>query len=224
MYKKLIFFTLALALGYTYAIDEQISLDTNTIAYSLEKPLPNIFRENISLDRNFKNLEEFTIRLQSLTTLHSRIINEPITIQSSSIRIFQRNGTVIDLLNQVALKFNISWKYDENKGIILFSYNGSSNDSTKNNSSITQKLFQSWIVNPEDKTLRNTLTKWCRKSGWQLVWNVHADYPVTANWQIEGSFEQAINQILIASNQTDVPLKAIMHDSNKVLEIYSPNL
>ena len=83
-------------------------------------------------------------------------------------------------------------------------------------------VTQVWKLEPQDKTIRGGMTKWCQKSGWQLVWNVKADYPIDTSWTINTNFESAINEVLKATQHSEMPLLATMHDSNKVLEIYSP--
>ena len=83
-------------------------------------------------------------------------------------------------------------------------------------------LIPVWKLDPEDKTIRSGMTKWCQKAGWQLVWNVKADYPIDTSWTINAGFESAVNEVLKATQHSEMPLMATMHDSNKVLEIYSP--
>ena len=78
---------------------------------------------------------------------------------------------------------------------------------------------QTWKVSKQDGDLRTVLTKWAQSVGWQLDWEVNANYPIEFDWVINDSFTGAINQVLIATQQTDVPLKAVMYNANKVLKI-----
>ena len=80
---------------------------------------------------------------------------------------------------------------------------------------------QKWTMLIGDKTLRNVLSSWSRRAGWQLYWKAKGDLPIQANWTITGSYESAINSVLKSSQHTDMPLKAVMYDANKVLEISS---
>lgn len=83
-------------------------------------------------------------------------------------------------------------------------------------------LIPGWKLDPKNKTIRGGMAKWCKKAGWQLVWNVKADYPIDTSWTLNTSFESAVNEVLKATQHSEMPLMATMHDSNKVLEIYSP--
>ena len=78
---------------------------------------------------------------------------------------------------------------------------------------------QTWTVSKQNGDLRTLLTKWSQSVGWQLDWEVDANYPIEFEWSITDSFMGAINQIMLATQQTDVPLKAIMYKANKVLRI-----
>ena len=36
------------------------------------------------------------------------------------------------------------------------------------------------------------MNRWCKSIGWQLIWNVNADYPIVTSWNITGSFENEL--------------------------------
>lgn len=76
-----------------------------------------------------------------------------------------------------------------------------------------------WTVNVKDKTLRNTMMRWAKQANYQLEWQVKADFPITSNWTIQGSFESAIAQVLKASRNTDTPIKSQWYSDNKVIVI-----
>ena len=45
-------------------------------------------------------------------------------------------------------------------------------------------------------TLQQTVTDWCKRAGWQLIWHQQdLDYPIEAALTFEGSFQEAIAQI-----------------------------
>lgn len=45
-------------------------------------------------------------------------------------------------------------------------------------------------------TLRQTITDWCKRAGWQLIWNQEdLDYPIEAPLSFNGTFEEAVAQI-----------------------------
>ena len=89
---------------------------------------------------------------------------------------------------------------------------------SKRNTPITTNN-QTWTITKQDGDLRTLLTKWANNVGWQLDWQVDANYPIEFDWKISGTFTEAVNQVLEATQQTSVPLKAMMYNSNKVLKI-----
>ena len=80
-------------------------------------------------------------------------------------------------------------------------------------------IGNNWVVNVKDKTLRNTMMRWAKQVNYQLEWQVKADFPITSNWTIQGSFESAIAQVLKASRNTDTPIKAKWYSQNNVIVI-----
>ena len=61
--------------------------------------------------------------------------------------------------------------------------------------------------------------RWAKQANYQLEWQVKADFPITSNWPITGSFEDAVNQVLKASRNTDTPIKAQWYSQNNVIVI-----
>jgi hypothetical protein len=193
---------------------------SDATAYVMPTPLPPIFNQNMSMDRVYNDLNDFSNRLQILTSLKSIIVNTPLT-KINPVKIYQVNGTLTSLLDQASLKFNAKWHFNPQSSQIIFTYISGSEVLGDNKSTAIKNNPTIWEINPQDKTLRVVLTKWCKKSNWQLIWNVKADYPITTAWGIPGTFESAVNEVLKASQSTDTPLQAVMHDSNRVLEIYT---
>lgn len=213
----------------TIANPDEVS---DATAYVMPTPLPTTFNSLVAMNRTFNNLTDFGSRIQSISGYNVLVSNQPSNI--TPVKIYQQNGTLESLLNQAALKFNARWKWNPKDAAIIFTYNQSKVASTptvtavKNDSQSTRKnqlivqIPQSWSLNTSDRKLRNALSKWCKQAGWQLVWNTKVDYDITTNWpEIPGSFESAVNKVLIATQGSDTPLYAVMYDSNKVLEIRS---
>ena len=139
------------------------------------------------------------------------------------------NGTVKDVLHETAHQLGYKWVIKDNTIFFYLlapnAYNNlphtthiSSNSDISGNRNYAK---QQWELNIQDKTLKDALRKWCKISGWQLIWHVDVDYPIVASWTLWGSFESAINQVLQSSQQLNIPLFATMHDDNRVLEVYS---
>lgn len=191
---------------------EDTSLDNNNS--SLDK--------DYTVNKLFTNFAQVTSILNDLG-IPTKIVNiednEPSNVHISS------STSVKDFIKEAASKFGYS--YTSKDGTLIFTAINPKIIKPKSTvilGSSNKPKFPSvsWTLNSQEKTLRNALTAWCKTANWQLVWNVHADYPITTSWTISGSFESAINEVLKASQSTDTPLQAVMHDSNRVLEVYSP--
>lgn len=85
--------------------------------------------------------------------------------------------------------------------------------------SIPAQPSQSWEISRADKTLKSTITRWAETSGWQLSWELAADYAIEADTHLKGTFEEAIESVARSLETADVPVKAIFYKGNKVLRI-----
>jgi len=199
--------------------DDQYVFDQGNVQQSAQ----SILDQQITINRSFLNINAVITKLNALgipTTIKNH--NQP---EAKNILI-NSNGTIKDFINITAEKFN--YAVNINGTNVVFSANTLEPPKVTSLVSAVPKVSvapqASWILDPKDKTLRNILTKWTKKEGWQLVWNVKADYPITTSWNIPGTFETAINEILKASQSTNIPLMATMHDKNRVLEIFSTTI
>ncbi|MCC2645161.1 MAG: hypothetical protein K0R94_939 [Burkholderiales bacterium] len=196
----------------SYADDQYIFDKSN-----VQDSAPGILDQQVTVKKLFSNINVVVSKLNKLGLLAT--VKTPNQAEVQNIFI-TTNGTIRDFINTTAAKFNYSVNINGNN--IVFTANNPADVKIASNMSQSNSFNQVWTLDPKDKTLRNSLTKWTKKEGWQLVWNVRADYPITTTWSIPGTFEVAINEVLKASQNTDTPLQAIMHDSNHVLEMYSP--
>lgn len=200
----------------SYADDQYIFEKTN-----VEQPTQGILDQIVTVKKSFKDINSVVSRLNMLGL--SVTVKNPNQVELQNILV-NSTGTIRDFINTSATKFNYTASITGNS--VVFSANTPALPEITSVSPVTLAtsgaISQIWTLDPKDKTLRNTLTKWTKKEGWQLVWNVKADYPITTSWNIPGTFEVAINEVLKASQSTDTPLQAVMHDSNHVLEMYSP--
>lgn len=78
---------------------------------------------------------------------------------------------------------------------------------------------QSWEISRADKTLKSAITRWAETSGWQLSWELAADYAIEADTHLTGTFEEAIESVARSLETADVPVNAIFYKGNKVLRI-----
>lgn len=178
-----------------------------------------LLSSRVTVKRTLHNIEELSNVLGGINGVSTQILDKSAQ-KPVPVDVYLDNATLSELLNVSAKKLGYTWKLKENKIIfsailpILRTQGLTSHLSTK-------AIMPSWSLSQQDKTLRNALGKWCTRSGWHLVWNVGADYPIVVPWTINASFESAVNQVLRSTQITDIPLGATMHDNNKVLEVYS---
>jgi hypothetical protein len=201
---------------FSYA-DDQYVFESTIASYS-----QSAFDQQITINRNFININAVVSKLNTLG-LKARIKNyNNNELQNVPIK---SNDTVNDFINIAAAKFNYSVTED-GVNVIFQAINPSKPIPSTINTTLQDKhsriVQPTWVLDPnKSKTLRMALSLWCKKANWQLIWNVKADYPITTAWTVSGSFESAINEVLKASQATEAPLQAVMHDSNRVLEIYT---
>ena len=192
-------------------------IDNPDILYSLdnlELNDPDILDTKITIKHKFNNINELINEINSVNNLSAKLVSQS-AVKVDPVYIYLDSGTLTDLLNQTSSKLGYKWKFQDK--VVLF--NAISPIIPK---PIVAGNNVVWSMAPKDKTLRGAFTKWCNIKSWQLVWNVKADYPIDTAWAISGSFESAVNEVLKATQHTEMPLMAVMHDSNHVLEIYSP--
>lgn len=202
-------------------------IDDPTLLYSLPLPEDSSLTQKITVNHKFNSINDFAARLNAITNINAIVKDQSANIPIP-VTVVLNNGTILQLLKENSKKFGYSWSLDNAK--IIFSalnprqkLNLQSISPNKVNQNVAVEPTV-WNLNPKDRMLRNALTKWCKASGWQLIWNINADFPIVSSWHIQGTFENAVNEVLKASQTTNIPLLATMHDENKVLEIYSANI
>jgi len=203
-------------------------IDNPELLYKIPANTNEVLAQKVTINWKFHNFKEFTQSLQQTYGINSKVTSFAAP-PSTAIWLNLENDTIEHLLNQASSRFGYKWSYQDNMVVFAALTPLPSSKAASKQPSLDKLISPdilitkpSWSLAVKDRTLRNTISKWCKRSGWQLVWNVKADYPITNNWNFNGSFEEVINEVLKASSETDMPLFATMHDSNKVLEIYSP--
>ena len=191
----------------------------------------SVLDKNIIIKRNFSNFNDFLDKVKAIG-LSAKVKSLSADIISNVSVNF--NGSNRDFITQTAWKFGYRTVIlDDAVEFVAFNPRVNKPKSSLTAVIITKNLLTNninvpimsqpkWEMSSRDRTLRNVLSQWCRQANWQLSWKARGDFPITASWTINGTFEQAINQVLKSSQQTDMPLQALMFDANKVLEISSP--
>lgn len=80
---------------------------------------------------------------------------------------------------------------------------------------------KSWQVSPADGTLRDVIAKWAKAEGWSFSntnWTPAIDIPVIANASFQGSFVQAVQDLVSTTELTEAPLQPCFY-SNKVVRV-----
>lgn len=68
-------------------------------------------------------------------------------------------------------------------------------------------------------TLRESVSAWGDKAGWQVVWNADYDYPILAQLTFEGAFIDAIVGVFRSYEKAERPLLVDVHEVQKLIVI-----
>lgn len=204
-------------------------IDDPMLLYQAPISKDSALLQKITINRKINNINELVQRLNNLPGIKAIIYNNSKDIPMP-VQVNLYNATIIDLLNQTSQKLGYNWNPSES--LVIFSAINPVTIKQRRPPEVSGKSVtdskvpaqMTWYLDTTDHTLRGTLTKWCKKAGWQLIWNVRADYPIITDLSITGSFEQAVNAVLKGAQHTELPLAATMYDGAKILEIYSPTL
>lgn len=76
-----------------------------------------------------------------------------------------------------------------------------------------------WQVLLSDKTFYQTMLRWTRQAGWQLVWEAERDFAIDAQVSLQGTFLQVLDTSMRSLLQTDYPLQAQVNEQTRVVRI-----
>jgi hypothetical protein len=230
--KKIWWLNLTWCISLNFAIANSVIDNPALLYYNFPSIKPEL-NQKITIDGTFKSIDDLVARLNKIPGIKATV-KDYSRDNNHELPVVIDNGQLVDLINYVANKFGYNWKMDS--GVIEFSaihsirsanespassgLDDSHMISSRKNKSKEANLT-SWTISAADKTLQQALSKWCKRAQWQLIWHVNADFPITNTWNVNGNFENAIDQVLVASQSTNLPLAATMYDSNKVLVIHS---
>lgn len=75
-----------------------------------------------------------------------------------------------------------------------------------------------WKTDASDGNLRSLIERWSRTVGWNPLWEVERDIPITSSDEMTGDFKAAVRRVLLSTEFGDVQLKPCFH-TNKVVRI-----
>lgn len=210
MKRYLLFILLLYSVSHNVYADNVI--DNPELLYTAPLNKNGPLFQKITLKKAVSNINEIVAVLNNISGINVSVrTKSQDTITPFNLDL--NNATIKELLDASSKKLGYIWQFKDNT-VNFYAINPVRSFAAVSKNS-------TWELSLGDKTLRNALSRWCKATGWQLVWNVNADYPIVTSWIIQGSFEKAVNQVLAASQSTNMPLLATMHDQNHVLEIYS---
>lgn len=68
-------------------------------------------------------------------------------------------------------------------------------------------------------TLRESVSAWSEKAGWQIVWRADFDYPILAQLTFNGVFIDAITGLFRSYEKAERPLLVDVHETQKLIVI-----
>ena len=72
-------------------------------------------------------------------------------------------------------------------------------------------------------TLKESVSAWGEKAGWQIVWRAEFDYPILAQLTFDGAFIDAVTGIFRSYEKAERPLLADVHEAQKLIVISPRN-
>lgn len=76
-----------------------------------------------------------------------------------------------------------------------------------------------WQVLLSDRTFYQTMLRWTRQAGWQLVWEAERDFAIDAQVSLQGTFLQVLDISMRSLLNTDYPLQAQINEQTRVVRI-----
>lgn len=73
-----------------------------------------------------------------------------------------------------------------------------------------------WEIHAGDKSVRTVLERWSKEVGYQLLWELPVDLELNAVATLNGSFEEALDAVLLALADSDYPVEAMIYENHAV--------
>ena len=81
---------------------------------------------------------------------------------------------------------------------------------------------QEWKITSADKNVRTLLERWskeAKEARYQILWEVPRDLELGAITSVSGTFEDALDSVLLSLVDSEYPIEAVMYDGNNVVRI-----
>ena len=76
-----------------------------------------------------------------------------------------------------------------------------------------------WRILRDDRTVLVALSRWAAREGWQVVWELPVDYPVVAEASLSGSFEDAVEALVLALQSVSAPPRVVFYAGNRIVRV-----
>jgi Toxin co-regulated pilus biosynthesis protein Q len=81
---------------------------------------------------------------------------------------------------------------------------------------------ETWSVR-SGKTLRSVIEDWSKQSGWDYRYQLADDWQILSSFDLQGSFESAINQLERKLKKQGVPIEVYFKETDKFILIAEPS-
>lgn len=78
-----------------------------------------------------------------------------------------------------------------------------------------------WHLTSERGMVSDAIESWARRAGWQFYWELNVDFPVEFAATFCGSFERAVEAVLVSFAETNHPVRGLFYGGNRVLRLVS---
>ncbi|MEB0023868.1 toxin co-regulated pilus biosynthesis Q family protein [Actimicrobium sp. CCI2.3] len=96
-------------------------------------------------------------------------------------------------------------------------------ESVRGNKPVSETVSQdgqsTWVVDPRDGTLSQTLGRWAKDAHWQMNWDADRDFVIDTSLAMSGTLREAIELVMLSLAHTDYPLQAAMNSSTCTLRV-----
>ena len=216
--------------------DEQYDFDNAQAGQT--QNAPPIIQQAITINRTFPSMAAVLQKLNSLGLTATIKNANQYDLQNQQIK---TATTVNDFITAAAAKFNYTAIINGNNVTFAGMYPpkptpspiptiapklaataaplastaaaGSNTTTTSNVVSITNN----WTYTPNDTYISNTLSRWSKQAGYQLVWKTSSDFAVQSTGSLSGGFKSAVNEVLKSFKYSEHPIKADWYKNNVVV-------
>ena len=77
----------------------------------------------------------------------------------------------------------------------------------------------SWAIRKSDGTVRRMLHRWASSNGWQLTWEAQRDFPIETEFQIQGTFREAVGLVMESLAGSDFPVQASLNSHLRLIRV-----